>query len=123
LAHPVASAGIRDRMACCFRRNGTISRKSVFGGAQLLRPLVKRGPIRCLKLLKLSLIESHDLRRKQVQLRRMISSLDKITRLIFSYAKAQPKLSAPIDIASSETAILDGLKKEAQYFQQEFETR
>ena len=90
-------------------------------GAQLLRPLVKGGPIRFLKLLKLSLIESRDLRGKQVELRRMILSLDKITRLIFSYAKAHLKSSASVAIASGETAILGGLKKEAQSFQQEFE--
>ncbi len=90
-------------------------------GVQLLRPLVKRGPIRFLKLLKLSLIESHDLHRKQAQLRRMILSLDKITRLIFSFARAQPKLSGPIAIDTRETAVLDGLKEQAQRFQQEFE--
>jgi multidrug resistance protein MdtO len=90
-------------------------------GAQLLRPLVKHGPIRFLKLLKLSLIESRDLRGKQDELRRMILSLDKITRLILSYAKAHLKSSASIAIASRETAILGGLKKEAQSFQQEFE--
>jgi Fusaric acid resistance protein family len=61
------------------------------------------------------------LRGKQVQLRRMILSLDKIIRLIFSYAKARPKFSTPIATASRETAILDGLKKEAQRFHQEFE--
>src|SRR6266436_1647063 len=90
-------------------------------GSQLLRPLVKGGPNRFRKLLKLSLIESHDLRRKQVQLSRMILSLDKITRLIFSYAKAQLKSPASIAIASKETAVLDGLKEQAQRFQQEFE--
>ena len=90
-------------------------------GAHLLRPLVKGGPIRFLKLLKLSLIGSPDLRGKQVQLRRMILSLDKITRLIFSYAKAHLKSSASVAIASGETAVLGGLKKEAQSFQQEFE--
>jgi multidrug resistance protein MdtO len=90
-------------------------------GVQLLRPRVKRGPIRFLKLLKLSLIDSRDLRRKQVQLSRMILSLDKITRLIFSYAKAQLKSPASIAIASKETAILGGLKEAAQGFQQEFE--
>jgi hypothetical protein len=52
----------------------------------------------------------------------MILSLDKIARLIFSYARAQPKLSAPIAIATRETAVLDELKKEAQRFQKEFET-
>ena len=90
-------------------------------GAQLLRPLVKGGPIRLLKLLKLSLIESRDLRGKQVELTRMILSLDKITRLLFSYAKARLKSSAAVAIASRETAILSGLKKEAESFQQEFE--
>jgi multidrug resistance protein MdtO len=90
-------------------------------GAQFLRPLVKYGPNRSLKLLKLSLIEARDLRGKQVQLRRMILSLDKIIRLIFSYAKARPKFSTPIATATRETAILDGLKKEAQRFHQEFE--
>src|SRR3984893_14656279 len=90
-------------------------------GAHLLRPLVKGGPIRLLKLLKLSLIESRDLRRKQVELTRMILSLDKITRLLFSYAKTRLKSSAAVAIASRETAVLSGLKKEAESFQQEFE--
>jgi multidrug resistance protein MdtO len=90
-------------------------------GAQLLRPLVKSGPIRLLKLLKLSLIESRDLRQQQVQLRRLILGLDKITRLIFSYAKAQLKSPAPFAIASREAAILGGLKKEAQCFRREFD--
>ena len=90
-------------------------------GAHLLRPLVKGGPIRFLKLLKLSSIESGDLREKQMELRRMILSLDKITRLIFSYAKARLKSSASVTIASGETAVLGGLKKEAQSLQQEFE--
>jgi multidrug resistance protein MdtO len=90
-------------------------------GARLLRPLVKLGPIRLLKLLKLSLIESRDLRGKQNELRRMILSLDKIARLIFSYAQADLKSSTSIAVASRETAILGGLKKQAQSFQQEFE--
>jgi multidrug resistance protein MdtO len=90
-------------------------------GAQLLRSLVKRGPIRFLKLLKLSLIESRDLREKQPQLRRMILSLDKITRLIFSYARVRPKWSTPIAIDPRETAVLDGFKEEAQRFQQGFQ--
>src|SRR5580700_7293049 len=90
-------------------------------GAQLLRPLVKGGPIRFLKLLKLSLIESRDLHGKQAELTRMILSLDKITRLLFSYAKTRLKSSAAVPIASRETAVLSGLKKEAESFQQEFE--
>jgi multidrug resistance protein MdtO len=88
-------------------------------GARLLRPLVKAGPVRLLKLLKLSLIESPVLHGKQAELRRMILSLDKITRLLFSYAKTGLKSSATL--ASRETAILSGLKKEAESFQQELE--
>jgi multidrug resistance protein MdtO len=90
-------------------------------GVKLLRPLVKSGPIRFLKLLKLSLLENRGLRSKQVQLRRMILSLDKITRLILSYARARLEPSASIAIASSETAILGAHKEAAQCFQQEFE--
>jgi multidrug resistance protein MdtO len=89
-------------------------------GAQLLRSLVKGGPIRLLKLLKLSLIESRDLHGKQAELTRMILSLDKITRLLFSCAKTRLKSSNPITNASGETAILSGLKKEAESFHQEF---
>src|SRR5271166_1924398 len=98
-----------------------LTANSPSAGASLLRPPVKSGPIRFLKLLKLSLIESPDLRGKQVQLMRMILSLDKITRLIFSYARARLKASAPIAISSTEAAILDGLKEEADCFQREFE--
>jgi multidrug resistance protein MdtO len=87
-------------------------------GAHLLRPLVKGGPIRLLKLLKLALIESRGLRGKQVELTRLILSLDKITRLLFSHAKTRLKSSVAVD--SRETAILSGLKKEAESFQQEF---
>ena len=98
-----------------------LNANSPSAGASLLRPLVKRGPMRFLKLLKLSLIESPDLRGKRVQLMRMILSLDKITRLIFSYARARLKSSAPFAISSTETAILDGLKEQAECFQREFE--
>src|SRR5260370_6366848 len=97
----------------------TISRPSA--GVKLLRPLVKSGPIRFLKLLKLSLIENRDLRGKQIQLRRMILSLDKITRLIFSYARTQMKPSASIATAPSEISLLGGLKEAAHSIQQEFE--
>jgi multidrug resistance protein MdtO len=97
-----------------------LTARQTSAGAQLLRPLVKGGPVRLLKLLKLSLLESRDLRGKKVELTRMILSLDKITRLLFSYAKARLKSSAPVAIASREAAILSGLKKEAESFQQEF---
>jgi multidrug resistance protein MdtO len=89
--------------------------------AQFLRQLVKAGPIRLLKLLKLSLIDSPDLRGKEVALRRMILSLDKIARLIFSYAKARLKSSASLAIPSREAAVLGGLRQEAEVFQQKFE--
>ena len=98
-----------------------LTANSPSAGASLLRPLVKSGPIRFLKLLKLSLIEFPDLRGKQVQLRRMILSLDKITRLIFSYTRAKLKSSVPVAISSAETANLDGLKEAAECFQREFE--
>jgi multidrug resistance protein MdtO len=91
------------------------------GVTQLLRPLVKAGPLRLLKLLKLSLIESRDLRRQEVELRRMILSLDKVARLIFSYAKVQPQSSTALAIASRGTAVPSGLQQEAQRFQQQFE--
>jgi multidrug resistance protein MdtO len=91
------------------------------GGAHLLRPWVKSGPTRILKLLKLSLIESPDLRGKQVELRRAVLSLDKIARLIFSYARAQRQSPASVANVSGETAILGGLKQDAQHFQKEFQ--
>jgi hypothetical protein len=50
----------------------------------------------------------------------MILILDKITRLVFSYAKARLQSSAAVAIASRETAILSGLKREAESFRQEF---
>jgi multidrug resistance protein MdtO len=89
--------------------------------AGLLRPLAKRGPIRLLKLLKLSLIDSPDLREKEVQLRRLILSVDKITRLIFSYARARWESSPPVAIAPADAAILDELNKDAQSFREQFE--
>jgi multidrug resistance protein MdtO len=97
-----------------------LSTSQTSAGAQLLRQLVKGGPNRLLKLLKLSLLESRDLRGKQIELTRLILSLDKITRLLFSYAKTRRTSSVPVAIASSEAAILSGLRKEAESFQQEF---
>jgi multidrug resistance protein MdtO len=99
-----------------------LTKSRLSAGVQLLRPRVKSGPVRSLKLLKLSLIGSADLRGKQVQLRRMILSLDKITRLIFAYARGQLNSSAYIGTSVGETAILGGLKEKAQCFQNEFQT-
>jgi multidrug resistance protein MdtO len=86
----------------------------------LLRPLAKRGPIRLLKLLKLSLVEAPGLGRKQAQLMRMILSLDKIAKLTFSYAGALLKSPGLIAISSAEKAILDRLTENAEQFEQEF---
>jgi multidrug resistance protein MdtO len=99
-----------------------LTKSRLSSGLRLLRPRIKSGPIRSLKLLKLSSIASPDLRAKQVQLRRMILSLDKITRLIFAYRRAQLNSSADVATSSRETAILGGVKEKAQRFQNEFQT-
>jgi multidrug resistance protein MdtO len=90
-------------------------------GEVLLRPLAKRGPTRLLKLLKLSLMESPDLRGKQVQLTRLILSIDKIAKLLFSYTRTRLKPSAPVEISSADSGILGGLNKHFEYFRREFE--
>jgi multidrug resistance protein MdtO len=101
------------------------SSAQLIGGAPsavgLLGPVVKRGPIRLLKLLKLSLIETSDLREKEDQLRHLVLSIDKIEKLIFSYARHRWKSSPPAAIAPAEAAILDELQKDAQSFQERFE--
>jgi multidrug resistance protein MdtO len=86
----------------------------------LLRPLVKGGPIRLLKLLKLSLLEAPGLRLKQAQLMRMILSLDKIAKLTFSYAGALLKSPSLLPISSAEKAILGQLTENAEHFEREF---
>jgi multidrug resistance protein MdtO len=87
----------------------------------LLRPLAKRGPTRLLKLLKLSLIESHDLRGKQVQLTRLILSVDKIAKLLLSYTCARLKSSAPVAISSADIVLLGRLNKQFEYFQRKLD--
>ncbi|MFZ0504756.1 MAG: FUSC family protein [Chthoniobacterales bacterium] len=84
---------------------------------RLLRPLVKGGPTRLLKLLKLSLIEAHDLRQKQTELTHLILALDKTARLIFSHSI---RLSAHDSLSPAEKAILGRLKEQAEYFKSEF---
>jgi multidrug resistance protein MdtO len=86
-------------------------------GRRSLRPLVKRGPVRLLKLLKLSLIEAHDLRPKQTELTRLILALDKTARLLFSYS-ARP--SSPDSISSADNLILSRLREKAEYLQAKF---
>jgi multidrug resistance protein MdtO len=88
-------------------------------GQQLLRSLVEHGPIRFLKLLKLSSMASRSLHGKQAQVKRMILGLDRVARLVFSYARFRLKSSA--GITSRETAILGGIAEKAQYFQREVE--
>jgi multidrug resistance protein MdtO len=86
---------------------------------RFLRPLVKRGPTRLLKLLKLSLIEAPDLRPKQAELTRLILALDKAARLLFSHS-AKRLRSTGDSVSSAEKAILDRLRDKAQYFEREF---
>jgi multidrug resistance protein MdtO len=84
---------------------------------RFLRPLVKRGPARLLKLLKLSLLEAPDLRPKQTELTRLILALDKTARLIFSHSA---RLLTHDSISPAEKAILGRLKEKADYFEREF---
>jgi multidrug resistance protein MdtO len=84
---------------------------------RFVRPLVKRGPARLLKLLKLSLLEAPDLRPKQMELMRLILALDKTARLIFSHSA---HLSTHDSISPAEKAILGRLKEKADYFEREF---
>jgi multidrug resistance protein MdtO len=91
-------------------------------GAESLRQLVKSGPALSLKLLKLSLVASRDLEQKKVQLMRMILGLDKIVRLLFSYAGDRLKSTGLNASTSGETAILTSLKEKAQQFRQNFES-
>jgi multidrug resistance protein MdtO len=81
-----------------------------------LRPLVKRGPVRLLKLLKLSLIEAPDLRPKQSELTRLILALDKTVRLLFSYS-TRPSGDS---LASADNVILNRLREKAEHFETEF---
>jgi multidrug resistance protein MdtO len=90
---------------------------SAAAGRRSLRPLVKRGPVRLLKLLKLSLIEAHDLRPKQTELTRLILALDKTARLLFSYS-GRP--SSPDSLSSADNLILSRLREKAEYLQAEF---
>jgi multidrug resistance protein MdtO len=85
--------------------------------ARLLRPLVQRGPLRLLKLLKLSLLETPDLRPKLTQLTGLILALDKTVRLIYSYSARH---STHDSISSADKAIFSRLKETAEYFQREF---
>ena len=98
-----------------------LTRNGPAAGLQLLGPLARAGSTRLLKLLKLSSIESSDLRGKEVHLRRTILGLDKISKLIFAYARSQLNSRASRTASSGETAMLGELKAGAERFQREFE--
>jgi multidrug resistance protein MdtO len=85
---------------------------------RFLRPLVKRGPVRLLKLLKLSLLEAPELRPKQAELTRLVLALDKTARLLFSYS-ARRSGSTHESISSADKAILGRLKEKAASFERE----
>jgi multidrug resistance protein MdtO len=126
LLFPISSFQVLQReFAAGWRAVSSGTEKLITGSpywtAELLRPFVKRGPTRLLKLLKLSLIETRGLRGRQVQLRRMISGLDKITRLISSYARGRLISAGALALDPRETAILGGIYDNARRFRQEFE--
>jgi hypothetical protein len=69
---------------------------SAAASQRLLRPLSKAGPIHLLKLLKLSLLENHRLRRRRRELTRSIVALDKIAKLTLSYSGNLLNSGAPL---------------------------
>ena len=93
-----------------------LSSGSPAGSQRLLRPLAKTGPIRLLKLLKLSLLETGRLREKEAELRRLIVALDKTARLIFSYSDMLLKSSGTASISSTEKAILGRVAEASRAF-------
>jgi multidrug resistance protein MdtO len=88
---------------------------STAASRRLLYPLVKLGPIRLLKALKLSLLETPGLHPKQKELTRLSLALDRVAKLLFSYTERG--MSA---ISSSERVVLGRLEETAKYFEQEF---
>jgi multidrug resistance protein MdtO len=92
---------------------------STAAGRKFLRPLAKLGPIRLLKLLKLSLLETHRLRPKQKELTRLILVLDKITKLTFSYSGGLLKSAGITSASSSVKAILERVAENADQFARE----
>ena len=92
-----------------------LSDDSAAASRSLLYPLAKLGPIRLLKSLKLSLLETHGLRPKQKELTRLSLALDKVAKLLFSYTERG--ISA---ISSSEKVALGRLVETAESIEQEF---
>jgi multidrug resistance protein MdtO len=97
-----------------------LSSGSPAASQRLLRTLAEAGPIRLLKLLKLSLLETHRLRQKQNELTRLIVALDRIAKLTFSYSGRLLKSGGTASISSSEKAILGRVAEAAEYFEREF---
>lgn len=97
-----------------------MSDDSSAAGRRLLSPLAKTGPLRLLKLLKLSLLETHDLRPKQKQLTRLILALDKMAKLTFSYSGSRLASTSAATIPSAEKTILRRVGEKAEYFGKEF---
>jgi hypothetical protein len=83
-----------------------LSNGSPAASRRLLRTLTKAGPIRLLKLLKLSLWETGRLRQKRIDLTRSIVALDKIAQLTFSYSGRLLNSDGAAAISSSEKATL-----------------
>jgi Fusaric acid resistance protein family len=115
------------------------SDNSTAASRRLLYPLAKLGPIRLLKALKLSLLETPGLRSKQKELTRLSLALDKVAKLLFSYSSRVPAVGTSSGssykaderelirtetsisaISSSEKVILGKLAETAEYFEQEF---
>ena len=89
-------------------------------GRRLLRPLARQGPIRLLKQLKLSLLESHGLRPKQTELTRLFLTFDKIVKLTLSYSGKLLKSADPAPISAVDKAILGRITANTEYFKREF---
>jgi hypothetical protein len=97
-----------------------LSNGSPAASRRLLRTLTKAGPIRLLKLLKLSLWETGRLRQKRIDLTRSIVALDKIAKLTFSYSGRLLNSDGAAAISSSEKATLRRVARAAEYFEREF---
>jgi multidrug resistance protein MdtO len=97
-----------------------LSDDSTAASRRLLYPLAKLGPIRLLKALKLSLLETHGLRPKQKELTRLGLTLDKIAKLLFSYSSRRSELPGASAISSSERVVLARLEQTADYLEREF---
>ena len=89
-------------------------------GRTLLLPLARQGPINLLKQLKFSLLESHGLRPKQTELRRLILAFDKIVKLTFSYSGKLLKSARPAPISAMDKVILGRITANTEYFSREF---